>query len=138
MLKKITIVILVGRHLLQHNTWRYTIIQFIMAKKTAYATTVESHFFQQETWRIWRWTLIQFIMIRKITNVTYVERHLLNPLNQETWRYIWIHFIMDKKITKISAHHLKIHIKLIHNGLKDHKFDSCGKAFSLAQCLKRH
>ena len=26
----------------------------------------------------------------------------------------------------------------VHNGQKDHKCDSCGKAFSLAGVLKRH
>ena len=36
------------------------------------------------------------------------------------------------------ADSLKRHINVVHNGQKDHKCDSCGKAFSQAGDLKRH
>ena len=36
------------------------------------------------------------------------------------------------------AGHLKIHINAVHNGQKDHKCDICGKAFSQAGDLNRH
>ena len=31
-----------------------------------------------------------------------------------------------------------MHIDSVHNGQKDHKFDSCGKAFSKGENLKTH
>ena len=33
---------------------------------------------------------------------------------------------------------MKIHINVVHNGQKDHKCDSCGKAFSYRGDLKKH
>ena len=36
------------------------------------------------------------------------------------------------------AHHLKTHINSVHNGKKDHKCDICGTAFSQAGNLKKH
>ena len=46
---------------------------------------------------------------------------------------------MDKKTTNVTqAGYLKIHIKAIHNSQRDHKCDSCGKAFSHAGDLKKH
>ena len=38
----------------------------------------------------------------------------------------------------IEGRNLKRHINSVHNGQKDHKCDSCGKAFSRAGHLKRH
>ena len=45
--------------------------------------------------------------------------------------------IKDKK-PFFTANFMKIHINTIHNGEKDHKCDSCGKAFSHAGDLKKH
>ena len=39
---------------------------------------------------------------------------------------------------KFIAGDLKKHIHSVHNGQKDHKCDSCGKAFSSAGDLKKH
>ena len=37
-----------------------------------------------------------------------------------------------------SAHKLKVHIRTVHEGLKDYKCETCGRAFSEAKSLKRH
>ena len=39
---------------------------------------------------------------------------------------------------KFVAGTLKKHINSVHNGQKDHKCDSCGKAFSSTGDLKKH
>ena len=52
---------------------------------------------------------------------------------------------MDKKITNVThvkrfstGGNLKIHVNAVHNGQKDHKCDSCGKAFSTAGSMRKH
>ena len=55
-------------------------------------------------------------------------------------------FIMVKKNHKCDScgkaffqgGHLREHINSVHNGQKDHKCDSCGKSFSQYGSLKKH
>ena len=38
----------------------------------------------------------------------------------------------------LIAQHLKVHIRTVHEGKKDHICDSCGKGFPVAGKLKQH
>ena len=65
---------------------------------------------------------MEFIKDRKITNVPYVTKLLAKMGTSRSTSNIY----------------LKIHIKAVHERLKNHKCDLCDKAFSQASSLKTH
>ena len=103
-----TNVILVKNHSLNQGIWRIISRQFMKGKEITNVILVENPSLNQD---LWRRTTRHFMKDIELTNVILVG----NPsLNQEIWRHTSKLLMNHEPMT----HHLKAHLKQIHDGLK--------------------